>query len=503
MYKFSYLITFRQAGERRLQNLLYVLRHLSAVDSIQVILVEQDRQRRLPEIDLVDQCDYIFVYNDSSFNKSWGLNIAAQRAKTDLLVMADADMVIAHDVMQKIVDEFRNGSDAINPYLELIDLSQEYSIDVLSDDRKPEAIPPETSLDRGTMGHNLPFCGGIFAISAELFQAIGGMDERFSGWGGEDNAVTLRVQWFAKKMITLESETAYHLWHEKAHLKSLNNKDYIRNIALLSLYYEHFNSLMPELAKADRDSNANLTKHTAQNRFTSSDTPSLQAKMQPLISCICVTRGRVDLLSESIEYFFHQSYPNKELVIVCEDDDIATVDYLKNIDNPKIRSVIQTVEPKKSLGELRNISIAEAMGEYVCQWDDDDWYHPRRLEIQLQIVQKHDKAATVLPRWLVYVPAKGEAYCSNSRLWEGSLLCKKTLFNDIQYPSVTRGEDSYVIKQLFINDELAVEDHPDLYVYHFRGSNTWDDEHFKAIIDRSMKLEKGNLHKLEKMLGLH
>lgn len=503
MYKLSYLITFRQFGEGRLQNLLYVLQHLSANDSIQVVLVEQDEQRHLPEIDLINQCDYVFVRNHSSFNKSWGLNVAAQYAKSDRLLMADADMVIPHGTILKIIDEFNHGSDAINPYLELVDLSQAHTTAVLAGNKSFQETHYEMDVNRETIGHNLPFCGGIFAISAQLFAGIGGMDERFSGWGGEDNAVTLKVQRSAKKMVTLESEIAYHLWHQKSHMDSNNSKDYVRNLALLSMYYEHYNNLVPEIAKADEVRNGDQNKYVLQQACPIDDKVFSNSKLEPLISCVCVTRDRVGLLKESIDCFFKQSYSSKELVVVCEENDSATVDYLLNLDNSQISPIVVAAEPKKSLGELRNISIAEAKGEYVCQWDDDDWYHPRRLEIQLQIAQKQDKAATVLPRWLVYVPASREAYCSNARLWEGSLLCKKSIFNEIQYPSMARGEDSDVIKQLFIRDELAVEDYPDLYVYYYRGSNTWNEEHFKNILDSSTKLEADDLVRLENMLGLH
>ena len=40
-------------------------------------------------------------------------------------------------------------------------------------------------------------------------------------------------------------------------------------------------------------------------------------------------------------------------------------------------------EPQgQTLGELRNASVEAARGDIVCQWDDDDRYHPRRLELQ-------------------------------------------------------------------------------------------------------------------------
>ena len=39
-----------------------------------------------------------------------------------------------------------------------------------------------------------------------------------------------------------------------------------------------------------------------------------------------------------------------------------------------------------SLGALRNYSVEMARGDIVVQWDDDDWYHKRRIEVQFQVI---------------------------------------------------------------------------------------------------------------------
>ena len=42
-----------------------------------------------------------------------------------------------------------------------------------------------------------------------------------------------------------------------------------------------------------------------------------------------------------------------------------------------------------TLGELRNFSVQLARYPLVCQWDDDDLYHPRRLETQFAYLKIH------------------------------------------------------------------------------------------------------------------
>ncbi len=162
---------------------------------------------------------------------------------------------------------------------------------------------------------------------------------------------------------------------------------------------------------------------------------------------------------------------------------------LARFDSNLIKHHIVPCSPKLSLGELRNVSIDIAQGDYICQWDDDDWYHPDRIARQLESIQKHNKAASVLPRWLIHETQTDKVYCSNIRLWEGSILCDKSALPATKiYDARSRGEDSELIEKLYLKDELAIVDMPDLYVYCVRGENTWDPAHFKRILDASNEL---------------
>ena len=58
--------------------------------------------------------------------------------------------------------------------------------------------------------------------------------------------------------------------------------------------------------------------------------------------------------------------------------------------------------PKLTLGELRNLSVQYAQGEYVCQWDDDDYYSPLRLYEQYVNIIQQNKKGCILNQWLIY-----------------------------------------------------------------------------------------------------
>lgn len=212
----------------------------------------------------------------------------------------------------------------------------------------------------------------------------------------------------------------------------------------------------------------------------------------PLVSCLCVTRGKPNMLKRVIACFESQSYPYLEMVIVWEEDDMQTEQFVRQVElGERYKFCKVPVTPiKKSLGELRNLSIQKAKGEYVCQWDDDDWYDPERLSIQMTRLQRSGKPACILSRWIIFDKVTGKSYLSKRRLWEGSILCRKELMQKTAYPVLSKGEDTPVIQSLFDRDLLEIiDDNPEIYIYVYHGKNTWEREHFERIFEESTELD--------------
>ncbi|HET6256502.1 MAG TPA: glycosyltransferase family A protein [Puia sp.] len=211
----------------------------------------------------------------------------------------------------------------------------------------------------------------------------------------------------------------------------------------------------------------------------------------PLISCLCVTRGKPKLLSRAIECFMGQSYSRKEMVLVYEDDDPETKKIASGLNCDAIRCIEVNAKPKLTLGELRNLAIHESRGELFCQWDDDDWYHSQRLEMQMGCIKTSYKPACVLVNWIIFDQLREEAYCSNTRAWEGSLLCRKDIINkDLKYDSLVKGEDTGFISKMLERKYLFPLIMPTLYIYVYHGNNTWNGDHFSFIFNISQKLPK-------------
>jgi glycosyltransferase involved in cell wall biosynthesis len=206
----------------------------------------------------------------------------------------------------------------------------------------------------------------------------------------------------------------------------------------------------------------------------------------PLVSCLCVTRNRVDMLRRAISCFLSQTYPNRELLIVYEEDDSETRDFVAQLNGPMIRAIEVETSPKLSLGALRNISVESSRGYYVAQWDDDDWYAPTRLSEQIETIHQSKRHGCVLARWLMYDALSNKTYLSASRCWEGSLVAQRSAVP--KYPELAKGEDTVVIEKMIADGKLAALDSPQIYVYTVHGTNTWDRAHWESNLRPYAKL---------------
>jgi len=222
----------------------------------------------------------------------------------------------------------------------------------------------------------------------------------------------------------------------------------------------------------------------------------------PLISCLCVTRGKPKLLERAISCFNYQTYSNKELIVVYEDDDLLTRGFVNSIKNPKIFVHEVRNSKKVTLGYLRNYAVENSHGEYICQWDDDDWYNIHRIETQYKELYASNLPSCVLSQWLVFNSNTQKAYYSNERFWEGSLLCLKSIFKNIKYPHLKRGEDTPVIEYLNKSKKLkAITHSANLYIYVYHGKNTFDFNHWDEIFKGSDELDSKLSNKIHKMLN--
>ena len=201
----------------------------------------------------------------------------------------------------------------------------------------------------------------------------------------------------------------------------------------------------------------------------------------PLISCLMVSRGHLVPARFAIDCFRRQTWPNRELVIACGAHDSELPDYLATLDDSAIRYL--SVAPGV-LGALRNLTVEAARGMLLCQWDDDDLYHPQRLEHQYAQLVAGRAAAHFVSRLLMWWPEERRFGISARRLWENSMLCRRLALGS--YPLIARREDTHVVKELRARGHRTTyTDQPLWYCYIVHGANTSGSRHMAKLFTKA------------------
>ena len=227
-----------------------------------------------------------------------------------------------------------------------------------------------------------------------------------------------------------------------------------------------------------------------------------------MISCLTITReARFASLQRAVADFARQTWAERELVIVHDGDSVFDA-RLKSLAALHDRSVINVHRQSgmRTLGELRNISVDAARGEIVCPWDDDDRYHPRRLELQLAAMRVENSEFSFLTDQLHLFAAERTMFWDDwnlevhpLNLVQGTMLGNKAALG--RYPPVARGEDTPLILELLRRGRriTRLREHGYLYVYVFDGLNAWDHDHH-ARISAWKRFRGARLLALEPML---
>lgn len=227
-----------------------------------------------------------------------------------------------------------------------------------------------------------------------------------------------------------------------------------------------------------------------------------------MISCLTVTReARFASLERAVADFARQTWAERELVIV-HDGDAAFDAKLRTLaaSCSGASITVHRESARQTLGELRNASVDAARGEIVCQWDDDDRYHPRRLELQFAAMRVENSEFCFLTDQLHLFAADRTMYWDDwnlevhpLNLVQGTLLGSKAALG--RYPSLSRGEDTPLILDLLRRGRriTRLREHGYLYVYVFDGKNAWGYDHH-ATISAWKRFRCARLLALEPML---
>lgn len=196
-----------QRGLARLPLLLATLRTLAAQEDARVecLLVEQaPRAEALPALPAwVRHVHTPPPAGETRYSRAWAFNVGARRARGALLVFHDGDILAPAGYARALLDAHARGAEVIDLKRFLFELNAEQSAAAC----RGRLLPARGPLVRVLQNAR----GGTLAVERAAFFELGGFDESFVGWGGEDNEFWERA--------ALRSVHAWgclpfvHLWH--------------------------------------------------------------------------------------------------------------------------------------------------------------------------------------------------------------------------------------------------------------------------------------------------
>lgn len=159
---------------------------------------------------------------------------------------------------------------------------------------------------------------------------------------------------------------------------------------------------------------------------------------QPLVSVIMPVFNAGKFLGEAIDSVLDQTYSNFEFLIV---DDKSTDCSRKIIRRYQKRfpKLIKTFFLKKNINAAGNGAVnavlPKAEGRYIARMDADDVAHPRRLEKQVEFLEKN-KDIILAGTWALVINGKGDIIGKKVfPLTHGGIYKKYAIVHPIIHPS--------------------------------------------------------------------
>lgn len=208
----TFVMPFRIDCPERQRNLAFIINWLASLKA-KIILLEADVQSRADKSSFHENVEYIFIEDSNPvFHRTHYINMLLKQATTEIVSVWDTDIVAAYQQVTEAVRNIMEGCTLTYPYSgEYVMLTSECSEEfVKTGDLK---YLEEQNLEPI---FNRPFCGGAFFINRQEYLAIGGENERFTGWGPEDAERLRRVQIMGCQVKWTEKGKAFHLYHPRS-----------------------------------------------------------------------------------------------------------------------------------------------------------------------------------------------------------------------------------------------------------------------------------------------
>lgn len=169
-------------GEERLPHLFATLESLLAQERVrlEIVVVEQETRSRLERL-LPSAIRLVHTpppRPEMPYSRAWAFNVGARAARGEILVLHDNDSLAPACYGEEISKACSAGYDGGRFQRFFFYLDRRSTQRVFEERTLEKSIPFEVVQNSE---------GGTLAIRRDAYERIGGHDESFLGWGGEDN----------------------------------------------------------------------------------------------------------------------------------------------------------------------------------------------------------------------------------------------------------------------------------------------------------------------------
>ena len=145
----------------------------------------------------------VCIGESKPFNRAKAINNAASKATKDIFIITDADALFTVELVDKAFDAFRENCVKVKNVV--CDIEKESTKELLASD----------GVDACLIINRIRPANFFMLISRKQFEDVGGFDEGFTEWGGEDNAF-LKVLRLTYGEFDYCTGGIYHLWHPES-----------------------------------------------------------------------------------------------------------------------------------------------------------------------------------------------------------------------------------------------------------------------------------------------